>query len=103
MTSIAERSAWIIVMLAIASRSVLLPGLTELVLQVRRHVLVDVLEHRLDRRRVAVEERAVLGRLLERSGDLRVELLRRLLVLFVRPRADRDEMLPEAGARVAER
>src|SRR5947208_1775602 len=103
MTSIAERSAWIIVMLAIASRSVLLPGLAELVLQVRRHVPVDVLEHRLDRRRVAVEERTVLGRFLERSGDLHVELLRRLLVLFVRPRADRDQMLLQARDGVAER
>src|SRR5213079_2224891 len=84
-TSIAERSAWIIVMLATASASF---RLAQLVLKMQRHVLVDVLEHRCDRGRVAVEQRAVLRRLLERGAHLRIELLGARLALG-RPRARR--------------
>src|SRR5206468_5238865 len=99
-TSIAERSAWIIVMLAIASASF---RLAQLILKMRRHLLVDVLEHRRDRRRVAVEERAVLRRLLQRCAHLRVELLGGGLVLGLRPGAEADQVLLQARDRVAER
>src|SRR5580765_2005427 len=98
-TSIAERNAWIIV---IAATSASL-GLAHLVVQMRWHVLVDVLEHRRQRRRVAVEQRAVLGRLLERCAHLGVERLRGLLVLLVRPGAEADQVLLQARDRVAER
>src|SRR6187200_396780 len=87
-TSIAERSAWIIVMAAMSASL----GLAHLVAQVRRDVLVDVLEHRRQRRRVAVEQRAVLRRLLERGTHLGVERLRRLLVLLIRPGAEANQM-----------
>src|SRR5215831_863358 len=100
MTSIAERSAWIIVMLAIAA-SALGSRLAQLVVQMRRHVLVDVLEHRLERRRVAVEERAVLGRFLERGGDLGVEFLRDRLVLGLGPGAKPDQVLLQPRDRIA--
>src|SRR5947207_13209723 len=99
-TSIAERSAWIIVMLATASASF---RLAQLVLKMQRHVLVDVLEHRCDRRRVAVEQRAVLRRLLERGAHLRIELLGGRLVLGLRPGAEADQVLLQARDRVAER
>src|SRR6187455_2739481 len=87
-TSIAERSAWIMV---IAATSASL-GLAHLVTQVRRHVLVDVLEPRRQRRRVAVEQRAVLGRFLQRGAHLGVQLLRDALVLFIRPGAEADQV-----------
>src|SRR6185369_10375467 len=99
-TSIAERSAWIMVMLAIASTTL---GLAQLILQVRRHVLVDVLEHRRDRRRVAVEERAELGRFLERGAHLRIELLGGRLVPGLGPGAEADQVLLQARDRIAER
>src|SRR5215831_19913591 len=102
MTSIAERSAWIIVMLAIAA-SALRPRLAQLVVQVRWHVLVDVLEHRLERRRVAVEERAVLGRFFQRTRDLGVELLHGRFVLGLRPGAEPDQVLLQPRDRIAER
>src|SRR5678815_4851083 len=102
MTSIAERSAWIIVMLAIAALA-FGARLAQLVVQVRRHVLVDVLEHRLERRRVAVEERAVLGRFLERGRDLGIELLRGRLVPGLGPRAETDQVLLQPRDRIAER
>ena len=77
-TSIAERSAWIIVIRCCRPAVGRAPGgerlacscagLAHLVVQVRRHVLVDVLEHRRERRRVPVEQRAVaLGLLLRRA------------------------------------
>src|SRR3982751_2370694 len=99
-TSIAERSAWIMVIAATVSA---LSGLAHLVLQVRRHVPIDVLEHRRQRRRRAVEQRAVLRRFLECGADLGVERLGRLLVLLVGPDAEADQVLLQARDRVAER
>src|SRR4051812_31582404 len=71
--------------------------------QVRRHVLVDVLEHRGDRRDVPVEQRAVALRLLLRGGVLGLELLLRRGVPLLRPRADADKVALQPFDRVAER
>src|SRR5918999_6513186 len=112
-TSIAERNACTMVM-EVRAAACGVPGSTftsaaildlrGLVLpaQVLRHLLVDVLEHRGDRRDVAVEQRAVaLGLLLRRRGP-GPELGLRLLVLVLRPGADGNEMRFQPLDRIAQ-
>src|SRR5919108_5322787 len=98
-TSIAERSACTMVM-GVRAPSALVAALPilgsapildlrglALPAQMLRHVLVHVLEHRGDRRDVAVEERAVALGLLLRGGDFRLEVGFRALLLIFRPGA----------------
>src|SRR5690606_17921038 len=126
----AERSAWIIVMRVVprpaspslpflvavfpgSSRAVrttssfvlaiLDPQLLSLPPQVRRHLLVDVLEHLRRARHVAALQRAVAFGLLLGRRDGGLDLLLRGLVAFLGPFADADQVLREAADGVSER
>src|ERR1019366_855811 len=76
--------------------------LSQLLAQVRRHVFVDIFEHRRDGWNVAVEQRAVLRGLLERRSDLGIERLLRRFVLLLGPFAEADQVPFQPCDRIAE-
>src|SRR5262249_11257008 len=119
-TSMAELSAWTMFMRAIGSplagggrrrlgaarfalRLAQCAQLLLLRLQVGRHVLEHVLEHRQRIERGTAGERAVALRLLPGGVDVSVELLLEPRVPLFRPLAERDQVLLQADDRVAER
>ena len=77
--------------------------LAHLLAQVRRHVPIDILEHRRQRRDVAVQHRAMLQRQLQGGGDLGLVLRDGRLVLGLGPGPQADQVLLQPRDRVAER
>src|SRR5438093_13150517 len=98
MTSIAELSACT---MFIAGISALL--LFALALEVPRHFLVHVLEHRAHGREWSLVERAQSFGFLARGAHLFFNLLRHRFVLLLGPGAAADEMHLQALDRIAER
>src|SRR5438067_7424287 len=118
MTSMAERSAWIMVIGTLAacssaasstpavslsmSRITSHPQLLTLAAQVFGHVLVHVLEHRCGARHPAVEQGAVLFGFLLRGQHFGLQFGLQGLVLGIGPPAELREVAPQAADRVAQ-
>src|SRR5690606_21654133 len=97
-TSSASRSASIIVIRAMSE-----PGLLPLTAQMRRHRLVDALEHVARGRTAAGVQRAVALGLALRGDHLREHLLLELAVPLLGPCAAQDQVVLQADHRIAER
>src|SRR3990167_9470456 len=112
-TSMAERRAWIMVMvvvvMAVSSSMLLLwsfmshPQLLTLALQVLRHLFIDVLEHGRGAWNLATGEGAVLFGFLLRLDHFGFKFGTDRRVFLFGPLANLDQVLLEAGNRIAQR